>query len=1223
MVVRGAQQLGEDKGGGMNQLDLLLVNPGGRQQTYQNLASELSAIEPPVWAGLMATFVRKRGYSVEILDANAEALSPEEVARTVDVRNPRLVGIVVYGQNPNASTQTMPAASATCTAIKQSQPERKVIMLGGHVAALPERTLQEEACDYVSDGEGLWTLVDLLEGRAVSECRGLGYWAASQDFGGDEVVITQSPPLVTDLDGELSTVAWDLLPMGKYRCHNWQSWCNKDGKRSPYAAIYTSLGCPFKCLRGDTKINTINGKVPIKSLVKFGSYPVYVYDPKTRNVFIERVRAIRKYGENERLVRVNFTDGTHIDCTPDHEFVQFKWGNGRGNSKGSVEWGTQAQNLKPGNHIRAVREEPNKTGRVFVSWARRSGKYRARMVMEFLEGRELSSEEFIHHKDHDQGNDKPGNLELLADRTEHMARHPEIAERMREDNPAKNMTPEWRAKLRAAVTGKVRTLESRQRYRESKLGKKNPNYKHGETCGRGPSRVERNHVVESVEWLEETDDVYCLTTSTGWFFANDVAVKNCHFCCIQAPFKSGEAALNGWKPGQLKLEKVTANSYRLWNPETVVDQVCKLWVNYGIRNIKFADEMFVLNKSHVEGICDRLIAAGIADDLNIWAYARVDTCNDEALLAKMRQAGFRWLALGIESAVESVRSGVAKGYKQSFIAQAVNRVKEAGIHVGANYIFGLPDDDHDSMHATFDLACELNTPYANFYCFPAGTPVWTPDGFKNIETMRLGDEVYGKTGVTRVTKVGTRLADDLVEIKPRYLPPFRCTSEHPMCVAVISRDKHSNKATFRRMEWVDAGNLKTFDKEDKYAEYHALTINRKSFRREQTYIDFSPFVIGSVGVGSKGGQLNKIGQKYMTPWPVTEELAELFGWYVAEGSLTSRKNKQIGFSLHANETEHHTRIQYLIQRCLGLKSRVRAVGPNCVSITFTSKVWLRGAHSLFGKDARTKRIPDFIMNASDEVGRAFLTGYLNGDGTSYPNSLGQHGVGTASPVLGQQLIMLFLKLGVVPSCATEAAKVGKMYGNDIHTGPQYRLAWMDEVHNRKPHSRFLKTDDWFFIPVKTMEQVYGEERVFNLTTEDQTFSMPWVTHNCAQAYPGSKLYTDTLAINSRDLPKDWLGYSQFGHDCQPLPTKHLSAAEVLRFREYAWQTYYQRPAYLQMMAETFGKQALEEVRKTGQTKMRYRLLEAPKEKQDESQAVSPIDPGCDAVGVCSRPLHDS
>ena len=39
--------------------------------------------------------------------------------------------------------------------------------------------------------------------------------------------------------------AWDLLPMDRYRAHNWH--CLGDLERQPYAAIYTTLGCPYHC----------------------------------------------------------------------------------------------------------------------------------------------------------------------------------------------------------------------------------------------------------------------------------------------------------------------------------------------------------------------------------------------------------------------------------------------------------------------------------------------------------------------------------------------------------------------------------------------------------------------------------------------------------------------------------------------------------------------------------------------------------------------------------------------------------------------------------------------------------------------------------------------------------------------------------------------------------------------------------------------------------------
>jgi anaerobic magnesium-protoporphyrin IX monomethyl ester cyclase len=226
-------------------IDLLLVNPGNRSQVFQSLGNTLSAIEPPIWAGLIATFVRNHGFSVGILDANAEGLTFEETAQQIADINPILSAIVVYGHQPSASTQNMPACGQVCSLLKQIEQEIPILMVGGHVAALPGRTLMEENVDFVCDGEGPYTIVELLHALKAkvpdySKVRGLWYREE-----GKPRPPKQWPPLVADLDAEMSGMAWDLLPMEKYRAHNWH--CFGNLQREPYSAIYTTLGCPFRC----------------------------------------------------------------------------------------------------------------------------------------------------------------------------------------------------------------------------------------------------------------------------------------------------------------------------------------------------------------------------------------------------------------------------------------------------------------------------------------------------------------------------------------------------------------------------------------------------------------------------------------------------------------------------------------------------------------------------------------------------------------------------------------------------------------------------------------------------------------------------------------------------------------------------------------------------------------------------------------------------------------
>jgi radical SAM superfamily enzyme YgiQ (UPF0313 family) len=135
--------------------------------------------------------------------------------------------------------------------------------------------------------------------------------------------------------------------------------------------------------------------------------------------------------------------------------------------------------------------------------------------------------------------------------------------------------------------------------------------------------------------------------------------------------------------------------------------------------------MFVLNDRHVREICQLLAAKPYAPELNIWAYARVDTVK-AGQLPLLRAAGIRWLALGIESGSEHVRDGADKSLSQLEIIEIVAEIRKAGINVIGNFIFGLPDDDEITMRQTLDLAKELNCEFANFYSAMAypGSPLY-------------------------------------------------------------------------------------------------------------------------------------------------------------------------------------------------------------------------------------------------------------------------------------------------------------------------------------------------------------------------------------------------------------------------------------------------------------------------------------------------------------------
>ncbi len=157
----------------------------------------------------------------------------------------------------------------------------------------------------------------------------------------------------------------------------------------------------------------------------------------------------------------------------------------------------------------------------------------------------------------------------------------------------------------------------------------------------------------------------------------------------------------------------------------MVDEIDALYHLYGVKTIKIIDEMFILNDRHVTSICDLLAAKPYAAELNIWAYARVDTVKPDRL-RMLRSAGFRWLALGIESGSEHVRDGAEKSFGQEEITSIIRAIRGADINVIGNFIFGLPDDDLKTMQETLDLALELNCEFINFYSAMAypGSPLY-------------------------------------------------------------------------------------------------------------------------------------------------------------------------------------------------------------------------------------------------------------------------------------------------------------------------------------------------------------------------------------------------------------------------------------------------------------------------------------------------------------------
>lgn len=159
------------------------------------------------------------------------------------------------------------------------------------------------------------------------------------------------------------------------------------------------------------------------------------------------------------------------------------------------------------------------------------------------------------------------------------------------------------------------------------------------------------------------------------------------------------------------IQKIWPGKYRLRSVKNVIDEVKHLIRNYGIKEIKFWDDSWGVNREWVEEFCDTIVRERL--DLSWSCQSRVNTI-DKEILKKMKEAGCWCIFFGIESLNQETLKAINK---QITVEQSINALKwtkEAGIESIANFILGLPRETPDTVKEMLKKLCKLNPAYVKF-----------------------------------------------------------------------------------------------------------------------------------------------------------------------------------------------------------------------------------------------------------------------------------------------------------------------------------------------------------------------------------------------------------------------------------------------------------------------------------------------------------------------------
>jgi len=209
------------------------------------------------------------------------------------------------------------------------------------------------------------------------------------------------------------------------------------------------------------------------------------------------------------------------------------------------------------------------------------------------------------------------------------------------------------------------------------------------------------------------------------------------------------------------MKHMYGRSFRTFPIERVLADLDDIYYKRKTRWAFIVDDNMVLDPARVIELCDAIIAKKYKN-LNLVVQADcVSMSRNEAMVAKMAQAGFKSVFLGIENASKKNLTAAGKGDICNASRRAIENCHKYGMMVVGGLIFGFPEDDEDSIIENYSFLksiqadaayCQILTPYprtgmrdhllseglvTNSSDFSKYNGLWANVKTKHLDTARL------------------------------------------------------------------------------------------------------------------------------------------------------------------------------------------------------------------------------------------------------------------------------------------------------------------------------------------------------------------------------------------------------------------------------------------------------------------------------------------------------
>lgn len=154
--------------------------------------------------------------------------------------------------------------------------------------------------------------------------------------------------------------------------------------------------------------------------------------------------------------------------------------------------------------------------------------------------------------------------------------------------------------------------------------------------------------------------------------------------------------------------------WRARSPESVLAEWQHLVHDLGAQEIGVLDDSANIQVDRLEQIADLLIEHNVNHVPWIFVNGIRANLATERLLSKLKKAGLKRTAFGVESGDPGILLSIDKKIDHDTIRQAFKNAKAAGLETIGFFILGLPGETEETMDRTIKFACELDPLIANF-----------------------------------------------------------------------------------------------------------------------------------------------------------------------------------------------------------------------------------------------------------------------------------------------------------------------------------------------------------------------------------------------------------------------------------------------------------------------------------------------------------------------------